>query len=773
VSLYSADPRCGLLKRTFAKSPVTVLETDAASPDAVPVAVRAAANSISFGEIGGLAGFREGRVPQGADSVVTWLAGDLITEGSAATIRHDLRTPGRRVFVPVHIRCLAEMPFVTIQPRWFRSGRSHDYWNFTIRIQSAVAYSPLALDALKINDEPWAKLAGAVMMECANAGSGVAVLVDLWEHRDRLPAMLVALALRNLFVLMLRHDESAKAQQFLALGMNAYSGYAELFYLAALLAVRERRFAQALPFLEKAKSREGGFLGSGGESSYRADWLLGFLAARVGNHRVAFNHFLTGLNSTPVFLPAVEELLNLRLPPRIVEAHQYDFCRAVRREPQLLDKVFPYLLLHRAFDAAQRIARTIPIDEQRRAELDEQLASASAPFQANGVSQSTKMGILVCGPFFEHTSLARINREIAAGLLPSQERAGVQAPRLDICLEPSSPSALPPQIFVGGDSLTPALLRHPQQLDLTIRHQWPPDFRRPSRGNLAVIVPWEYGAVPRAWVEQIEHNVDELWVPSRFVRDVFVRAGVTAHRVVVVPNGVDTKVFTNEGRALRPQGARKFAFLFVGGAIRRKGVDLLLEAYKAAFDPGEDVSLILAMSGAAGAYQHNSLLPQIQRAAHDHSFPHVQPLLDSFDDATLASLYRGCDAFVLPYRGEGFGMPLLEAMACGKPVITTAPGPSTDFCSDKTAYLVSAREEEVPDEPPPLGPLTGPFTWFEPDFAELARTLRHVYQNRDEAAQRGAAAAKRIREQFSWVAVTSLYAERIRTICRASRIGQR
>jgi len=720
-----------------------------------------------------LAGFREGKIPQGSDSVVTWLAGDAITEGSAATIRHDLRTPGRRVFVPVHIPCLEEMPFVTIQPRWFRSGgRSHDYWNYTIRIQSIAAGSPLALDALKSNGEPWAELAEAVLAEGANPAAGVAALVSLWEHRDRLPAMLAALVLRNLFVLMLRHNETAKAQQFLALGMNTYSGYAELFYLAALFAIRERRFAEALPFLEKAKSREGGFLGSGGESSYRADWLLGFLAARVGNHRVAFNHFLAGLNSTPVFLPAVEELLNLRLPPQMVEAHQYDFCRAVRREPQLVDKVFPYLLLHRAFDAAQRIARTIPMGEQRRAQLEEQLASVSVPFRANNVSQSPNIGILLCGPFFEHTSLARINREIAAGLLPSQESARVrETPQLEICLEPSSPLALPPKMFARADLLTPALLRHPEQLDLTIRHQWPPDFRRPSCGKLAVIVPWEYGAVPRVWVEQIERNVDELWVPSRFVRDVFVRAGVSVHRVAVIPNGVDPKVFTPEGRILRPQGARNSLFLFVGGAILRKGVDLLLEAYKAAFDPGEDVSLILAMSGAAGAYQHNSLLPQVQRAANDPRFPHVQPLLDSFDDATLASLYRGCDAFVLPYRGEGFGMPLLEAMACGKPVITTARGPSTDFCSDKTAYLVSAREEEVPEEPPPLGPLSGPFTWFEPDFAELTRALRHVYENRDAAGQRGAAAAKRVRQGFSWASVTSLYAERIRGVCTASGSG--
>ena len=84
-----------------------------------------------------------------------------------------------------------------------------------------------------------------------------------------------------------------------------------------------------------------------------------------------------------------------------------------------------------------------------------------------------------------------------------------------------------------------------------------------------------------------------------------------------------------------------------------------------------------------------------------------------------------------------------------------------DFCSEQTAYLVSASEEMVPDEPPPLGELTGAFTWFEPDFAELVRTLRHVYEHREEAAQRGLLAAKHVRQHFGWPRVTQIYMDRV------------
>ena len=750
MPLYTFDRRSGLVNGNYERSPELALETDAASAESLPVAIR---NTAKTTLLGSLASFGGCDVPPGVDGVVTWLDGDSLLVGSTASIRNDLRTPGRRSFVPLHLPCLDELPLIAVQPRWFRAGRQQDFWNFNLRIGGSATPSQQATQALKVNNQPWAQLSLALFAELEKPGAGVEPLVRMWENHQHLQPLLASLVLRNLVVLMIRHQEPAKADQFLELGRKAFSGYSELFYLAALLHIRENRAAKAAPLLEQAKKRDGGFLGCGGESSYRADWLLGLLAVRVGNQVVAFSHFLPGMISNPVFIPAVEELLNLRLPPRLVEAHQWNFCRMVRREPQLLGKVFEYLLLHRAFDAARRLLLTVPLTGEIKAQLRERLESAASPFNPTKASDTGKPGIILNGPFFEHTSLGRINREIAASLLDS--------PQLTACLEPSALSSLPPQMFAAGKRLEPALLRHPAHLDLTIRHQWPPDFHPPPRGKLVVILPWEYGTIPRVWVGQIEQNVDELWVPSRFVRDVLVRSGVKTTHVEVIPNGVDRMVFTPEGPTSRPQGSRKFLFLFVGGAIRRKGVDVLLEAYKAAFDCGEDVSLVLNVSGTTGAYQHNTLTQQLQEIVNDPRSPYVQLLTRALDDVTLASLYRGCDAFVLPYRGEGFGMPLLEAMACGKPVITTAEGPSQDFCSDRTAYLVPAREEKVPDDPPPLGELAGDFTWFEPNFGQLVRTLRHVYEHREEAALRGRAAAKFVRQQYAWSKIAQLYQNRV------------
>ncbi|HEX4378911.1 MAG TPA: glycosyltransferase [Candidatus Acidoferrum sp.] len=665
----------------------------------------------------------------------------------------------------VNTPCVEEVPFITVQPRIFANSASIDYWSLQTRIESSAILATRTMVDAGRPVEPWAELVGAISSEKARPGDGVAPLVRLWESRDKLRDIIAALVLRNLVAAMLLHQQAADARKLLEAGVKLYPMYAELHYLAALLAIRERRFGEAPSLLERAKLCGATFPGSGGENSYRSDWLLGVVAAQVGDDRAAFQRFLAGVKCNPLFEPSLTELLKLRLPHSMVEGQQYVFTEAARSNPHAANKIFEYLTMHRVFDAASRIAETIPFEGPQRDGLERQLASSMAPFRAPGrlagdqnrrPESKQTVGVVFEGVFFEYSSLARVNRVIANALLSSGE--------FDVRLEPSAPAAHPPHLLPDGAKLPPAVHRRLHQIDLTIRHQWPPNFRRPPTGKLAVILPWEYGGVPRVWVEQIRQNVDELWVPSNFVRDVFVRNGVEEERVTVIPNGYDPKVFGPEGLSLRLQGSREFVFLFVGGAIRRKGIDLLLDTYRRAFQQSQNVTLVLLVSGASGAYQHNSFVAKIRTAAVDPTQAHILPIFETVEDSVLATIYRGADALVLPYRGEGFGMPLLEAMACAKPVITIAEGPAGDYCDAFNSYLIPAQTEIVPDDPPPLGPIAGEFTWFEPDFGELFRTLRHVYQHRKEAAAKGQAAAKSV-QPLTWQNATKQYVARIRRLC--------
>ena len=69
----------------------------------------------------------------------------------------------------------------------------------------------------------------------------------------------------------------------------------------------------------------------------------------------------------------------------------------------------------------------------------------------------------------------------------------------------------------------------------------------------------------------------------------------------------------------------------------------------------------------------------------------------------------------------------------------------------------------MPDIPPPFGEFSGEWTWFEPDLAELASAMRRVYENREEAAERGATAARQIAQTHAWANLLPKYVERMRS----------
>jgi hypothetical protein len=105
----------------------------------------------------------------------------------------------------------------------------------------------------------------------------------------------------------------------------------------------------------------------------------------------------------------------------------------------------------------------------------------------------------------------------------------------------------------------------------------------------------------------------------------------------------------------------------------------------------------------------------------------------------LPALYRAADVLVHPYRGEGFGMPILEAMACGVPAIHTAIGPSSEFVAADAGWAVDARRVPIP--PDPQWPLTGDGYAHECDLDALVAALRAAAAGPAERARRGAAAA--------------------------------
>jgi glycosyltransferase involved in cell wall biosynthesis len=121
----------------------------------------------------------------------------------------------------------------------------------------------------------------------------------------------------------------------------------------------------------------------------------------------------------------------------------------------------------------------------------------------------------------------------------------------------------------------------------------------------------------------------------------------------------------------------------------------------------------------------------------------------SLDQGQLRALYGVADAYVSPYRAEGFNLPVLEAMACGTPVIVTGGGATDDFCPPALSVQLPSREGTKVDEPAMFG------RFLVPDHDAMVQAMLDVAEGRLDrhAPERRAARAQLVR-QYSWTAVT-------------------
>jgi len=362
--------------------------------------------------------------------------------------------------------------------------------------------------------------------------------------------------------------------------------------------------------------------------------------------------------------------------------------------------------------------------------------------------------------------LSIVNREL--GRLLAKSAA------LDIVFRPDEVQADP---IVASDERFAGVRARIDRTSLTsdvfVRHcSGEPSFERPKAGAYVHIQPWEFGSLPLRWVEKMKSNVDEIWCPSTYVRTLYLDAGFDPERVVVVPNGIDPELFcpgAPDTATMEPLTRKGFAFLFVGGTVERKGIDVLLDAYAQAFSAEDDVALVIKDFGLGGFYGMVSLRDRILELQARPGTAEIAYADADLTTAQMIALYRSCNCFVLPYRGEGFGIPILEAMACGLPPIVTAGGASDDFVDEATAYRIPARRRSIGNRVYDVK-LFAEGWLLEPDRDAVARAMREVYEHPERAREVGRRASERARTGFTWERAANKVIERVTALRQAPRI---
>lgn len=342
------------------------------------------------------------------------------------------------------------------------------------------------------------------------------------------------------------------------------------------------------------------------------------------------------------------------------------------------------------------------------------------------------------GDFLGQGSLARLNRHLARAVAATGEieilPCGEPVPEVELAL-----GLVPRRIEDAEDDALPRV---------TLRHAWPVHFMHPQVGYSVHMQPWEYGSAPLAWVQRLQDGVDDVWCNSTFVRDSFADSGISPRLLHVVPEGFDPAVYHPGVPPIETGKPGACVFLFVGALLVRKNIPKLLDAYLQAFGPGDDVALLIKRHAGPGM-QDDAAAQQLRELAQRTDIPPIRFLEGQYSDADMARLYRTATALVQPYRGEGFCLPVLEAMACGVPVVVTNGGSTDDFVDDEVGYRIPSRRIGLGRNIEGLD-LAGEGWWLEASTPALVAALRRIALRRDDAAAKGRAAAQRAHGAWTW-----------------------
>jgi glycosyltransferase involved in cell wall biosynthesis len=253
---------------------------------------------------------------------------------------------------------------------------------------------------------------------------------------------------------------------------------------------------------------------------------------------------------------------------------------------------------------------------------------------------------------------------------------------------------------------------------------------------------------------EVPESVHAL-TPSRWAATAFERFGMPPERVHVVPLGFDPRVFRpDEARraAMRRElgVAGRFVFLNVGGMTRNKGIDVLLRAFARALERLPEARLVL--KGVDDLYASRDMLQRMLAQLPARERERVASRLLYIGERRpaqwMADLIRAADFYVSPYLAEGFNLPVLEAAACGVPIICTGGGPTDEFTQGSFAWRIRAEPGTVRLRSGQVGEC------LRPDEQHLTELLLQAASDPAKAHAIGADAAANVSRDFTWERVT-------------------
>lgn len=296
----------------------------------------------------------------------------------------------------------------------------------------------------------------------------------------------------------------------------------------------------------------------------------------------------------------------------------------------------------------------------------------------------------------------------------------------------------------------------------TLPQNWPHRFSGALSGTKKAklrlgIFNYESSVLPYGWAEYHKY-VDYILPSSEYVRDIFLRAGIPDEKIIVLPLGVDFDALNapiDEGFEFKTN--KKFKISNISIPHARKNIPALIDAYYEEFTADDDISLIVKTT-VTGKRDHfeidvRAAVDELEQKFKSKKLPELILLEHRFNN--IATIYNKTDALINVAASEGFGLPLLEAMACGKLVAGPRYGGVLDFLNKDNSLLIDTIEVQAPAE----------YQYWQPDpnavvgrptKQSIMATLRNLYENHEELHKRFDEKMKETVKIYTWDSSTKL-----------------
>jgi glycosyltransferase involved in cell wall biosynthesis len=303
---------------------------------------------------------------------------------------------------------------------------------------------------------------------------------------------------------------------------------------------------------------------------------------------------------------------------------------------------------------------------------------------------------------------------------------------------------------------------------IKILHTTPDEYHRfiePGKYHIGHFF-WETDRIPRDWARAFE-QVDEIWTGSEANRHALLSTGVDKP-VYIFPQPTETD---REWPAPyeNPDFAQRFMFYSIFEWTDRKNPLALLSAYLKEFQASEPVGLLVKTYFRNFTLRNKNMIRDQIRALKDSldlpAYPPIYLYLELMDRRQVMRIHSTGDCFVSAHRGEGWGVPQVEAMLAGNPIISTGYSGVHEYLKHGKSALMPGYEMQ------PVHGMEHSNRWYTPDqkWAEidpvqLRAAMRSVYKAPKTAEKIGRAGRALAVKQFSFERVGKMMAERLAAI---------